>query len=102
MTQSTHAADVSKTDAEIDTYRNPVDDAALKRAFDAMEKVNDADRLDAQRYRYLTANMTFYNTADSVVPALAAVSDRIWFHATDSMIYPLDAAIDAAITKGNV
>lgn len=61
-------------------------------------------REDAQRWRYLRANMTFYNVNHSIdpdapnVPALAMVSKRIWYHATDDTEHDtLDAMIDAAI-----
>ena len=58
------------------------------------------DAEDAARYRYLKANMTFYNTDESEKPVLAEVSRRIWYHATDDLSYPLDAAIDAAMSAG--
>ena len=53
-------------------------------------------REDAERYRWLKAHMTYYDTAESSGPVLASVSKRIWYHATDEAAYPLDAAIDAA------
>lgn len=54
-------------------------------------------RKDADRYRYLRGNMTFYNTAESGAPVLAEVCSRIWYHATNNEEYPLDAMIDSAL-----
>ena len=58
----------------------------------------EAEREDAERYRWLRAHMGWYSTADSPGgPALASVSERIWYHATeDTESVTLDAAIDRA------
>lgn len=50
-------------------------------------------RRDAARYRWLKNHMTFH-PSDGQPPVLASVSARIWYHATDSLEYPLDAVID--------
>jgi hypothetical protein len=70
---------------------------AKARAAGATPAERDALKQDAERYRWLTKNMTFYNTDEASGPVLASVSKRIWYHATDSLDYPLDAAIDASI-----
>lgn len=63
----------------------------------------EAAQADAARYRWLRCNMSHYNVDADYdvegrnVPALAQVSDRIWYHATDDMSDTLDAAIDAAM-----
>lgn len=62
-------------------------------------KERDANKADAERYRDLRDQMTFYNTAESDGPVLACVSKRIWYHATDCMEYPLDAAVDAIAAR---
>ena len=53
------------------------------------------DAADAEKWRKLVKQMTFYDTKDSAGPVLAAVSARIWYHATDNLDYPLDAVVDA-------
>ena len=59
-------------------------------------------RADVERYRWLREHMGHYDVDADYdvegrnVPALAHVSDRIWYHATDCMADTLDAAIDAA------
>lgn len=55
---------------------------------------------DAERWRYLQRNITFYNVGESPRPSLASVSKRIWYHATDCMEWPFSAAIDAARKEG--
>lgn len=41
--------------------------------------------------------MTFAESKNVVGIALATVSKRLWFHATDCEDWPLDAVVDAAI-----
>jgi hypothetical protein len=56
------------------------------------------DARDAARWRELVSQMTFYNVGESDGPVLAAVSKRIWYHATDDLSYPLAAVVDAALS----
>ena len=75
--------------------------AEIVRLQDELERL----RADAERYRWLREHMGHYDVDADYdveghnVPALAQVSDRIWYHATDCMADTLDAAIDAARGK---
>src|SRR4029077_11012133 len=63
---------------------------------------------DAER-KWLDSNTTFYDvqpdgpescTAGPNIPVLAAVSKRIWYHATDDQSsYPFSAVLDAAMSQ---
>ena len=58
---------------------------------------------DAERYRYLRNNMSFYDVDHDFdvegrnVPVLASVSECIWYHATDCLLRKLDEVVDAAL-----
>lgn len=61
-------------------------------------------RRDAKRYRWLRNNISYYDVdADwpvegANIPALAQVSNRIWYHATDDVTHnTLDEAVDTAL-----
>lgn len=53
-------------------------------------------RRDAERFRWLTKNTTFYNTAESQRPVLADYAQRIWYHATDRTEDTLGTCVDAS------
>mgnify|MGYP000996512548 CR=1 FL=1 len=58
---------------------------------------------DAERYRYLRNNISFYDVDHDFdvegrnVPVLASVSECIWYHATDCLLRKLDEVVDAAL-----
>ena len=56
--------------------------------------VQERERAQTEIFEWLRNNMTFYNTSEADRPALADVSKRIWYHATDSAAYPFDKVID--------
>jgi len=56
-----------------------------------------AMKADAKRYRWLRQNITHYNPDKQSGPVLSGA--RIWYHASDNVEYPIDAAIDAAMKE---
>jgi hypothetical protein len=85
-----------------DTYYRQEYTKARAALSDALLKVVQ----DAERMRWLDKNSTFMEgnhdapTAAANVPVLAAVSNRIWYHATDDVTsYPLSAVADAAMQE---
>lgn len=51
---------------------------------------------DAERYRWLLNNVTWFDPKQHVSPALAPHAKRIFYHATDHELDTLTEAIDAA------
>ena len=67
-------------------------DAKLINAIAALI-VQEHELAQAEIFKWLRNNMTFYNTSETDRPVLADVSKRIWLHATDSTAYPFDKVI---------
>lgn len=73
-----------------------VDTAAdVLAAYDALHQRCEAAEKDGVRFRDLRDQMTFVESDKVAGIALASVSKRIWFHATDCEDWPLDAVVDA-------
>lgn len=63
------------------------------------DKCAEVERLQA-KLDWLDNNTAHYITAESDGPVLAAVSRKIWYHATDNIdAYPFSAVIDAALAE---
>ena len=72
----------------------------------AAATIERLERALAEERKWIDSRTTFYDVdADYDVegrniPALARVSERIWYHATDDVTsYPFSTVIDAAIAK---
>lgn len=83
--------------------RNRASIIAHLRHLQKVEAELEKCRRDAERYRWLEKNISYYNTSDASRPALQDVSKRIWYHASDNIDdRTLSATIDRAISAGEV
>lgn len=66
-----------------------------------IKRATEAERENAALRKWLDNNTTFYNVSEAFeAPVLAAVSGRIWYHATDDMeSYPFSDVIRTALAS---
>jgi hypothetical protein len=95
-------SDLTETNAAFSeaVHMHQQERAALALLLEKAEAESDALKADAGRYRWLRQNMTHYNPAEQSGPVLWGA--RIWYHASNNVEYPIDAAIDAAMKKDGV